>query len=389
MRNNNPAIVVVAYNRPKSLTRLLKSIQNAYYPNKEVTLGISIDFSTVNNYVFEIAENFEWNYGEKKVIRHSEILGLKKHIISCGDLSQEYGSVIILEDDLYLSPNFFNYTISALNFSQDKDYIGGVALYNHKINVHKGEYFMALDDGFDNWYFQFACSWGQAWNATQWKRFKTWLSDNPTLVKATAIPENVSNWSDKSWLKFFIAYLINSNTYFLYPKVSLSTNFNDPGTHVGQDSTAYQVELLYDQKETYHFSTLDRSEAVYDAFFESQIVAKSLGYQNDMLEIDLYGYKPVNEKRFWLTAKRLQKKQLYAYTRSLKPIESNIIQQLHGNELLLYDMTVDEKNNFIKQGYADYRRIIYSAKVLSYKRATLVLKKLVSDRILKFLGKTN
>ncbi|MEO1486681.1 MAG: glycosyltransferase [Bacteroidota bacterium] len=388
MEQNHPAIVVVAFNRPKSLKRVLKSVQTAFYPSEiEIPLIISIDYSPTNKEVLEIAHDFTWKNGAKQVIQHRENLGLKEHILSCGDLSEKYGGVIVLEDDLYVSPNFYNYVVGAFKFVEYKTYVGGIALYNHKINVHTGEYFSAYEDGFDNWYFQFACSWGQAWNVKQWQQFKTWLSENPELKKSTEIPENVSSWSDKSWLKFFIAYLVHSKKYFLYPKISLSTNFNDPGTHVGQDSTAYQVELANHQKMEFDFSSLEESSAVYDAFFESETVANSFEFEKGDLEVDLYGYKPLNDKPYLLSSKQLPKKQLAQFARSLKPIECNAIQKLPGNELFLYDLRIHQENKFEQGDYQKYRRIVYSSKVLSYRKATIIFKRLIWDRIKQMFGK--
>ena len=43
MLNNFPPIVVVAYNRPKSLSRLLKSLSNANYFSNNIDLIISIE----------------------------------------------------------------------------------------------------------------------------------------------------------------------------------------------------------------------------------------------------------------------------------------------------------------------------------------------------------
>ena len=116
-----PAIVVVAYNRPHSLTRILSSLlrmKNA----TEVELVISIDNGAPDNFgVRDIAESFEWTFGEKKVFYQEEKLGLRKHIIKCADLSQKYCSVIILEDDLYVSPYFYDYAVHALNFYGNDD----------------------------------------------------------------------------------------------------------------------------------------------------------------------------------------------------------------------------------------------------------------------------
>ncbi|MEL6484270.1 MAG: hypothetical protein AAFP96_05420, partial [Bacteroidota bacterium] len=97
MEQNHPAIVVVAFNRPKSLKRVLKSVQTAFYPSEiEIPLIISIDYSPTNKEVLEIAHDFTWKNGAKQVIQHRENLGLKEHILSCGDLSEKYGGVIVL-----------------------------------------------------------------------------------------------------------------------------------------------------------------------------------------------------------------------------------------------------------------------------------------------------
>ncbi|GGG42496.1 hypothetical protein GCM10011414_10090 [Croceivirga lutea] len=383
MNNPQTPIVVVAFNRPNSLSRLLTSLSNAYYPNNDIPLIISIDFSSNNKSVIDIAENFNWNNGEKIVISHQKNLGLRNHILACGDLSIKYGSVLILEDDLFVSPNFYNYTQAALKFSEDKTYLSGISLYNHKINVHTGEYFSALEDGFDNWYFQFASSWGQAWNKKQWTEFKNWYNNNLDLVPSKNIPTNVTNWSDKSWLKFFIAYLVETDKYFFYPKVSLSTNFNDPGTHVASDSTAYQVELFHGKKTQFNFSHISESKSRYDSFFENNKLVEIENLKNKNIEIDLYGYKTSLDKDYLLSSKRLNFKIISSYSRSLKPVEANIIYNIPGNELFLYDLKVKETNDFINIDSVKLRRIIYSSKIISHNTATFLFYKLSKSRFME------
>ncbi|MBN1143204.1 MAG: hypothetical protein JXA72_02230, partial [Bacteroidales bacterium] len=88
----NPVIVVVAFNRPRSLERLLFSLKNA----KNIAhakLIISIDNKEPENFpVRDLATNFEWPFGEKQVIYQEKRLGLKQHVLKCGDLANEYGS---------------------------------------------------------------------------------------------------------------------------------------------------------------------------------------------------------------------------------------------------------------------------------------------------------
>ena len=97
---NITPIVVVAYNRKRSLERLLKSLNEAIYERNDIPLIISIDKGD-NADVLKVAQDFIWKYGEKVIEYQPNNLKLKKHIIKCADKCMEYGSVIILEDDLY------------------------------------------------------------------------------------------------------------------------------------------------------------------------------------------------------------------------------------------------------------------------------------------------
>ena len=82
-------IVVVAYNRLSCLDRLLNSLNRAEYEKDDVELIISIDRGD-NAQVLELAQRFHWLHGTKRVIYQSENLGLKKHILRCGDISGQY-----------------------------------------------------------------------------------------------------------------------------------------------------------------------------------------------------------------------------------------------------------------------------------------------------------
>jgi len=367
--NFNTPIVVVAYNREKSLARLLNSLKKANYPNSNIELIISIDFADNNNHVLEIANDFSWEQGKKTVVYHEENLGLRKHIIKCGDLSQEYGSVIILEDDLLVSPNFYNYTISALEFCEPDDKIGGISLYNQQLNVHSKENFSPLEDGFDNWYLQYASSWGQAWSANQWKGFKSWYDLGHNLDNNVEVPNYVRRWSEKSWLKYYIAYLISNDKFFLYPRIALSTNFSDAGTHMLSDSTIYQVPVLCSAKKDYNFSKLDQSISVYDAFYENMLLHQQLNLKREDITIDLYGNKNTHY-RYLLTSKILDYKIVQSFSKSIKPIDANIFFKMPGNELFLYDTKSDAKNIHKKDAT---RAIIYNHKYISPKNALQVV----------------
>ena len=350
---------MVAFNRERSLRRLLQSLESAHYPKADIELFISIDYAADNADILKIADNFSWNHGKKSVIYHRENLGLRKHILTCGDLSIKHGSIIILEDDLFVSPDFYNYAIQALKFSEDKESIGGISLYNHQLNVHTLQNFSPFEDGFDNWYFQFASSWGQAYSKAMWEGFMNWYQKTSSIDNETSIPAYVRSWSEKSWLKYNIAYLIVDKKFFLYPKVSLTTNFSDAGTHVGNDSTIYQVPLMGTKNKKYSFSLPEESSSTYDAYYENMGLSKVLGINEAELTVDLYGYQNQFSTRYVLSPNILNYRIIKSYGKSLKPRDANIIYNIAGNELFLYDLQIDEKN---ENKTDQHRAILYDHK---------------------------
>lgn len=411
MSENTIAIVVIAYNRPDSLKRLLSSIALADYPKGErIPLLICVDKSD-NPHVAEVAENFIWEYGEKSVILQKENLGLKKHVLTCGDLTEKYGSIIMLEDDLYVSSSFYHFAEEALDFSKGNDYIGGISLYNHLLNVHVREPFEAVPDQYDNWYFQFASSWGQAFSREQWSGFRKWLAENDGKpLEDNTMPQNVSSWSDKSWLKYYIKYLIDTKKYFLYPRVSLTTNFSEEGTHAkhGEANADLQVPLAgrVNAEYQYRFGSPWEMRAVYDAFFEnvclkevvlSEIVGlldnsdkakeKNLylnrvceeskyksEWETEAVVIDLYGYKPIEpQNRYLLTSRSLPYKQIKSYARSLRPIDANVFSKIEGNDFSLYDTSVASAAPQAEEA----KKYLYNYKALKVK----ALKSILSYRI--------
>lgn len=380
-----PAIVIVAFNRIQSLQRLLKGIRTATYNINDIPLLISIDFALDNQAVLDLANEFEWPYGKKEVIYQNKNLGLRKHILECGAYATTFGSVIILEDDLYVSPNFYSFVCNALEFSEDKTYIAGVSLYSHQYNVHSRSNFSPLLDGYDNWYFQFASSWGQAWTKIQWESFYAWYITQEVLEPHPSLPDNVTRWSEKSWLKYFIAYLVETDTYFLYPRASYTTNFSDMGTHVGKDTTTFQIPLDFSKDPQFRFSTLDDSSSVYDVFYENRKLHNYLNIRKVELLTDLYGKKTNQQNlRFILTDKILPYKVLRTFSRSLKPHDANIVDQISGDDLFLYDSQTTQSNTIKLNAY---RKIMYNIKSLNHKEAKIIIFQQIKDGLSDVLKK--
>lgn len=103
------AICAIGYNRVDSLSRLLSSLNAAVY-DENVTLIISLDRSKTLD-IKTYSDEFEWKHGEKKVILQECNLGLRKHVLRCGQYMNDYGfdALVVLEDDITVSPYFYSY----------------------------------------------------------------------------------------------------------------------------------------------------------------------------------------------------------------------------------------------------------------------------------------
>ncbi|MGN3392905.1 glycosyltransferase [Enterococcus gallinarum] len=365
-------IVAIAYNREKSLLRLLKSLSDAYYPHK-VDLVISIDKSS-NEEVLKTANYFEWIHGNKEVIAHPKNLGLRKHVIFCGELTKKYGTICVFEDDLYVSKNFFSFSEQAVEKYKNEKHIAGFSLYNHPICIESNLPFCPMKNDYDVYAMQYAMSWGQVWTDKQWESFYSWYQKfENEHFNNDYIPLHLSKWPESSWLKYFIFYCIDQSKYFIYPYQSLSTNFSDVGTHAKIMNKDFQVSLensnenrLYVMPE---FGLLNK----YDSFFE--LIPEKTEF--DDVEFDLYGCKRVYSKRFVVTSQALNFKLVDRFGLELRPHELNVLNKIEGEYFRLYDTSEIQLSNLELPNDRSFMLSYYYGEMNRKDLMTLLKKKII------------
>lgn len=333
------AIITVAYNRTESLRRLLQSLDTAFYP-EAVTLIISIDKSDTTA-VEDYADAFSWRHGEKRVVKHKENLGLRKHILSIGDYLHEFDAIVVLEDDIFVAPSFYYYTQQCVEKYYDDMDIAGISLYNFPLNYNCKLPFMPLRTDSDVFLLKSAVSWGQIWMRKQWLAFKSWYEKHDEeFGELPNLPANVCTWPKSSWLKYHIRYCIEENKSFVYPYTSLSTCFCDLGTHATKKQTHTQTLMVYGEKQ--HFNL--HPTVCYDGFFEAEALYGHLNMTEEDVCIDLFGTKGNRMgRRYWLTRAQLPYKVVHSYALDFKPWELNVLNDLDGHEIFLYDTTAPAK----------------------------------------------
>lgn len=336
------AIVVVAYNRIASLERILNRLLMCTYDNP-IDLIISIDHSDVQEQLVNLSKDINWIFGHKKIIERSTRLGLREHILQCGDLVKDYDAIVMFEDDIMPSKHFYKYVKDSLKFYKGDAKVGGISLYSPSYNEMAEKPFIPIKNEYDTYLLQSASSWGQCWSKEMWLEFREWYSENDNeLINNHDLPQKVYSWPETSWKKYFMKFLVVKNKYFVYPYTSLSTNLSDMGQHVKQEISITQVPLLSGDMD-YNFSPYE-SAIKYDAFFENQYIEGIMG-DDQLVCVDLYGTKTsYHESRYLLTMKNLNYEVVREYGLSYRPHEINVLYEYPGDTIFMYDLNAEKIN---------------------------------------------
>ncbi len=339
------AIIAVAYSRVDSLSRLLLSLDSAYYEEENIPLIISIDKSKTD-IVERFADNYQWKHGNKIVKKHSKNMGLREHMLSLGRWFTKYDALIVLEDDIVVSPSFYIYSKQAIDKYYNCNDIAGISLYSFNINYQTTDFFVPIKSEYDVYFMNCAMSWGEIWMKNQWMEFYKWYQSHLDFPCLAHLPQTICKW-EKSWLKYHTRYCIETNKYFVHPYVSLTTNCSDVGTHAANVSTVFQVPLQFGKKTQFILpDLLDENVVFYDGFFENKRLCERFGIKEAECCIALNGMKGNRlNRRYWLTTKVLNFKIIKSFGLRFRPIEENIFSNIFGSDIFLYDTNIIEYNS--------------------------------------------
>lgn len=341
------AVVAVGYNRPDSMEKLLLSIIDADYEKDEVDLIVSIDKGERQDEIVHVAEKLKWEYGKKNIRKFSERQGLREHIIQCGDLTEIYDAIIVLEDDLVVSKWYYSYVKQMIYAYKDDSRIAGISLYKHQIHPGVCRPFEPVNNGYDVFFMQFAMSWGQCWTRSMWRNFKAWYEKNKEadLSVGNILPKYIANWNQQSWLKYYMRYIVETNRYFVYPYFALSTNASDVGEHCRIPNNDYQIALLQG-KLIYRIPSFEET-IKYDIFFERQEIDPIPEIKGRKI-LDLYGSRSVYENaNYIISTSSLPYKVVMSFQLKYRPIEMNVLNPSEGQGGYVYDVSEPQNKKLV------------------------------------------
>ena len=264
-------VALFVYNRPKHTLCTVESLRKNILAN-ESDLFIFSDAPKINSQpklVNSVREYISSITGFKsvKIIERDTNKGLANSIIDgVSMLCQEFGQVIVIEDDLVTSPHFLSYMNEALNIYRDNDIVISIHGYIYPIKSKLPETFFLR--GADCWGW---ATWERGWNyfepngkkllyELKYKNLLKQFNYNGTINNIKMLNDQIKGKSDSWAIRWHASAFIN-NKLTLYPGVSLVKNIGMDGTGEHCGTTNYfDCEVSRDPIEIKKISVTENEE---------------------------------------------------------------------------------------------------------------------------------
>lgn len=206
------------------------------------------------------------------IIEHEKNQGLANSLIAgITEIVNQYGRVIVVEDDLILSPYFLQFMNEALEKYKDEDRVASISAFLNPIDCKAPNTFFLR---------YFAC-WGWA----TWKRgWDLLINDDRVLLKRLRWKKNDFNiggtgpfygilYCDKvglndSWAVRFYASQFLAGKLQLFPgkTLALQNGMDGTGTHSGDDNNQFRNMSLSEEPIVLSDISIDENKLMYDAY---------------------------------------------------------------------------------------------------------------------------
>lgn len=270
------SVNIITQNRVNSLTRLLKSLKDAYYLGDDVPISFNMD-SRVDNSTLKLVKSFDWPHGQKTLRRRIIQGGLIRAVSESWYPSSDDDFGLLLEDDIEVSPYYYlwiKYALLAYHYDPQVSLpeLQSISLYTPRLvevvkerpKWNATDYFKRIHPN-TPYLHQLPCSWGAVFFPKQWREFYVYMNMRFTedaKQNPVQIPKSRTNGWQASWKKFLIDMMYLRGYVSLYPnfpnQMSFSTNHMEPGAHISakdnvvkHNKTDFEVPLLRDDFRNY------------------------------------------------------------------------------------------------------------------------------------------
>jgi hypothetical protein len=274
MQNLAP-IALFVYNRPDHMRRTLSYLQKNELAGESRLFIFSDGAKTVNDEakIAEIRQQAKLVTGFKsvKVIECKVNVGLANSIISgVTQLVNEYGKVIVFEDDLLSSPYTLEYFNEALDHYANQPEVMHIGAYMYDLKT---------PDLPQTFFYRAATSWGWATWARAWKNFepdidKLMQQFDQRKIHEFSIEGTMNFWKqmqqfkagkNNSWAIRWYASIFLKNGLTLNPAKSLIQNIGHDGSgrHSNLENT-YDVQMACEPVKEFP-TALQENQQAYEA----------------------------------------------------------------------------------------------------------------------------
>lgn len=247
-------VVLFVYNRLEhtkvtidtlAKNELVKETELFVFSDAAKSENVQEKVAAVREYIRQ--EEWKKNFKQVTVIEAEKNKGLAKSVISgVTELINQYGKVIVIEDDLNLSPFFLNYMNGALEFYENDKEIWSISGYSFPMkNLEKYPHDIFYSYRGSSWGW---ATWADRWKLTDWevscydqfvkdknwqKRFNRGGGDLPGML-AAQMDRKIDSWAVRWCFE-----QSNRDMYTIYPKHSYLGNegLDGSGTNCGVENS--------------------------------------------------------------------------------------------------------------------------------------------------------
>jgi hypothetical protein len=249
-------IALFVYNRPRHTMQVLEALSRnpeAIHSDLFIYSDGAADSSSISA-VNEVRSYIRDYSGFKSIliVEHQKNNGLANSILGgVTNLLNRFGTLIVLEDDLVVSPTFLKYMNSGLDFYRNDQRVGSIHGYTYPTKESLPETFFLR--GGDCWGW---ATWSRAWKHINLdgiqllkeleERGLSKEFDFDGAYPYMKMLKNQIKGKNNSWAVRWHASLFLKNMLTLYPRKSLVQNIGHDGTGVHSASTNYLSVVLSD-----------------------------------------------------------------------------------------------------------------------------------------------
>lgn len=280
-------IILFVYNRPDLTKQTIKALlNNVLSIDSEIYVFSDGNKSEKDeSYVKEVRSFIKNIVGFKsvKIFESQNNKGLANSIIQgVSEVMKNYDKVIVLEDDLYTTPNFLQFMNDSLNFYSNEKHVFSISGYSFNLGVATGEKFDAylLNRG---WSWGWA-TWKDRWEDVDWKvkTYEKFVHDSNARKEFSSGGSDLNKMLDAqmnhkldSWaIRWFYHQFANKGltVYPVYSKVH-NNGFGVEATHTKGSDKRY-IPLI----DTLNNNTFRFPNSIENSTYYQQIFVKKMGY---------------------------------------------------------------------------------------------------------------